>query len=217
MIKAVLFDFDGTLADTNPLIIRTFKETFAALLPERVFTEAEILDCIGPTLEQTGDIYFPDDPEGFVEAYRALNLKYHDEMIEVYPGITQMLETLQEKGLKLAIVSSKKRDFVIRGLQQTNLFQFFDYMVAGDDVVNPKPHAEPIDKVLVHYGLRPDECLMVGDNSHDVDAAKAAGVKGVAVGWAYKGIDYLKGLNPDYLVKDAMEIVTLLEHDKKLT
>jgi len=211
MIKAVLFDFDGTLADTNPLIIRTFTETFASLLPERPFTMAEILECIGPTLDQTGEIYFPDNPNKFVEAYRALNSKYHDEMIELYPRITEMLETLKQMDLKLAIVSSKRRDFVIRGLKQTNLFEFFDYIVAGDDVVNPKPHSEPLDKAMAHYGLTPAECLMVGDNSHDVDAAKASGVKSIAVGWAFKGVDYLKKLNPDYLIDDAMEIVKIVE------
>ena len=211
MIKAVLFDFDGTLADTNPLIIRTFKETFARMLPDRTLTEAEILDCIGPTLEQTGEKYFPGNATAFVEAYRELNLKYHDEMIEIYPGIKEMLEKLAQKGLRLAIVSSKKRDFVIRGLKQTDLFAFFDYIVAGDDVVNPKPHSEPLEMAMAHYGVVPAECLMVGDNSHDIDGAKAAGVKGIAVGWAFKGVEYLKGLNPDYLVEDAMEIVGIVD------
>ena len=64
---------------------------------------------------------------------------------------------------------------------------------------------------MIHYGLSPAECLMVGDNSHDVDAAKAAGVKSIAVGWAFKGLDYLKKLNPDYLIDDAMEIVGIVK------
>jgi len=211
MIKAVLFDFDGTLADTNPLIIRTFEEIFATLLPERAFTQDEILACIGPTLQQTGEKYFPDNPNGFVAAYQELNMKYHDEMIEVYPGIDKMLEALAERGLRLAIVSSKKRNAVIRGLTQTGLLHFFDYIVAGDDVTNPKPHSEPIGLVLDHYGLAPRDCLMVGDNSHDIDGAAAAGVKSIAVGWAYKGEDYLRQFSPDYLVRGAMEIVEIVD------
>jgi len=213
MIKAVLFDFDGTLADTNPLIIRTFTETFATMLTDRTLTDAEILTCVGPTLEETGAKYFPENPNAFVDAYRELNSKYHDEMIKIYPGIKEMVSILKEKGLKLAIVSSKRRDFVIRGLKQTELFQFFDYIVAADDVVNHKPHPEPLEKVMTHYGLTADECLMVGDNSHDINGAKNAGVKGVAVGWAFKGADYLRALNPDYLVMDAMEIVGIVEEN----
>lgn len=211
MIKAVLFDFDGTLADTNPLIIRTFDETFAALLPERTMTMKEIYDCIGPTLEQTGEKYFPDNPAVFVEHYRKLNDKYHDDMIEIYPGVVQMLTELQKKGLKLAIVSSKRRDFVIRGLIQTKILEFFDYIVAGDDVQNPKPHTEPFEMVFNHYGVTASECLMVGDNSHDIDGAKNAGIKSIAVGWAFKGKPYLIALNPDYIIDDTMEIIKIME------
>jgi len=214
MIKAVLFDFDGTLADTNPLIIKTFKETFATLLPDQPFTDSEIINCIGPTLEQTGRKYFPEDPETFVNVYRELNGKYHDEMIKIYPGILEMVSILKEKGLKLAVVSSKRRDFVVRGLRQTGLLDFFDYIVAADDVNEPKPDAEGILKAMNHYGVTQAECLMVGDNSHDVDAAKNAGVKGIAVGWAFKGVDYLAALEPDYLVMDAMEIVEIIDELK---
>lgn len=211
MIKAVLFDFDGTLADTNALIVRTFTETFSALLTDRTLTETEILDCIGPTLEQTGEKYFPGNSTQFVDAYRELNAKYHDEMIKIYPGVKKMLEALQEKGLKLAIVSSKKRDFVVRGLKQLDLFHFFDYLIGGDEVKNPKPHSEPIDQALAHYGLLPENCLMVGDNAHDIECAQAAGVKSVAVGWALRGADYLKQFHPDYIVHDAMEIVEIAD------
>jgi len=211
MIKAVLFDFDGTLADTNPLIIRSFKETFATMLPNRTLSEAEILACIGPTLEQTGEKYFPENPDDFVTLYRELNGQYHDEMIKIYPGVKEMVSILKEKGLKLAIVSSKRKDFVIRGLEQTGLFAFFDYIVGANDVTNPKPHTEPFEKAMTHYDLTADACLMVGDNSHDIDGAKNAGIKAIAVGWALKGVDYLKTLNPDYLVMDAMEIVKIIE------
>lgn len=212
MIKAVLFDFDGTLADTNPLIIRTFEETFNTLSPERALTREKVLDCIGPTLEQTGEKYFPDNPQAFVDYYRNLNDKYHDEMIAIFPGVIEMVKTLRDKGLKLAIVSSKRRDFVIRGLQQTKLLEYFDYIVAGDDVENPKPDPEPVIQALNHYGISPSEALMIGDNSHDIDGAKNANVTSIAVGWAIKGIEYLTALEPDYIVKTANEIVEIVEN-----
>lgn len=118
-------------------------------------------------------------------------------------------------GLKLAIVSSKKRDMVLRGLKVTHLDRYFDWIIAGDEVVHPKPHREPIDKVLSYYQLSPEECLMVGDNHHDIESAKNAGVKSIAVGWAYKGIEYLKKYAPDYLVMDAGDIVKIVKTEGK--
>jgi len=211
MIKGILFDFDGTLVNTNPLILRTFRETFANLLPQRQLSDQEILDCIGPTLHQTGLKYLPQDPELFVKEYRRLNLIYHDDMIAEYPGITEMLNSLQNLGLRLAIVSSKKRDIVQRGLDVMGLAPYFELMVASDDVENPKPHPEPIERARGALGLQPDEVMMVGDNSHDIQAAQNAGVASVAVGWAFRGPEYLSQFAPDYLIHDPDELVGIVE------
>jgi len=211
MIKAVFFDFDGTLVDTNPLIIRTFEETFGALMPGRPMSQEEILDCIGPTLEETGNKYFADKASDFVSHYRELNLRYHDEMVEIYPGIDGMLSALKGMGLSLAIVSSKKRDVVLRGLRLMDLEKYFDFILAGDEVANPKPHQEPIEIALRFFGLKPSEAVMVGDNSHDIHAAQNAGVTSIGVGWAFKGADYLKKFAPDYIIKDADEMIEIVK------
>jgi len=210
MIKAILFDFDGTLVDTNQLIIRSFKETFNVLFPERQFTEQELLDCIGPTLEETGHKYYGHNPDYLVDVYRRLCWQYHDEMIEVYPGVEEMLKALKKMNLKLVIVTSKKRDMLSQGLEITKLTNYFDWIVAADDVTNPKPHQEPIERVLNYYSLQPEECLMVGDNSHDINSAKAAGVKSVAVGWALKGANYLKTFAPDYIIEEAKDLLEII-------
>jgi len=215
MIKAVLFDFDGTLADTNPLIYRTFKETFEKMLPEKKFTDVEIYDCIGPTLDETGNKYFPEYPQKFVDNYRELNAIYHDEMIKIYPGVLEMVAQLKKKNLRLAIVSSKKRDFVIRGLKIVGLYEYFDFIVASDDVVKHKPDKEPLMKAINHYNITSNECLMVGDNSHDIHGARNTGVKSIAVGWALKGVEYMKSLEPDYLVHEASEILSIVDSFNK--
>jgi len=210
MINAVLFDFDGTLVNTNPLIIRTLKETFAALLPSRVLSDTEILDCIGPTLAQTGQKYFPENPDKFVDYYRKLNLTYHDEMIQQYPGIADMLAELHRRGLVLAVVSSKKRDLVLHGLQLMGLSQYFDYVLGGDEVENPKPHPEPITTALTALGLAANETMMVGDNSHDIECAQNAGVVSVGVGWAERGADYLRAFHPDYVINSPAELLDIV-------
>jgi len=214
MIKGILFDFDGTLANTNPLILRTLRETFATMLPQRPLSEAEILECIGPTLHETGLIYFPDNPQAFVDHYRHLNLLYHDSMVEPYPGIIEMLDSLKAMGMPMAVVSSKKRDVVERGLRLLGMADYFDFVLGGDEVENPKPHPEPIEVALSALGLAPDEALMVGDNYHDIHAAQNAGVASVAVGWAHRGPEYLAQFHPTYLIAAPQELVEIVTHSR---
>ena len=209
MLKAILFDFDGTLANTNPLIIRSFTETFKELLPNQSFTENELLDCIGPTLLETGKKYHAEKPEVLVETYRRYCWKYHDEMITIYPGIEEMLIKLKAMDLKLVIVTSKELDTATRGLEVTRILKYFDWIVSADDVINPKPHQEPIEKVLNYYGFKPEECMMVGDNAHDILCAKAANVTSIAVGWALRGADYLKKFSPNYIIEEANDLVKI--------
>lgn len=213
MLKAILFDLDGTLVNTNHLIFNSFRQAFSELMSHRVLSDEEIMDCIGPTLHQTGEKYFQDNAEQFVHCYRKYYQQDHDEMIEAFPGIVGMLQMLQEMGLKLVIVTSKKRDMAIKGLSYLNLLSFFDLIVSSDDVTNPKPHQEPIQRVLDYYHFSVDECLMVGDNSHDIECAHAAGVRSVAVGWAMRGSDYLKTYHPTYIINEAKELVDIVKKE----
>jgi len=91
------------------------------------------------------------------------------------------------------------------------LAPYFELMVASDDVENPKPHPEPIERARGALGLQPDEVMMVGDNSHDIQAAQNAGVASVAVGWAFRGPEYLSQFAPDYLIHDPDELVGIVE------
>ena len=163
MLKAILFDLDGTLVNTNQLIFNSFQKAFKELLKENTLSNEEIINCIGPTLEQTGEKYYPQDPNAFVEYYRHYYQMNHDDMIEIFPGIIEMLENLKQLQLKLVIVTSKKRDMTIKALKYLNIYDYFDLIVSSDDVRCPKPHPEPIETVMNYYGLTHDECLMVGD------------------------------------------------------
>lgn len=211
MLKAILFDLDGTLVNTNQLIFNSFQQAFKELLKDRVLSNEEIIDCIGPTLEQTGEKYYPQDPSSFVKCYRHYYQINHDEMIEIFPGIIQMLESLKQLELRLVIVTSKKRDMTIKALQYLKIYDYFDLIISSDDINSPKPHPEPIETVMKYYGLTQDECLMVGDNSHDIECAHAAGVKSVAVGWAMRGADYLKKYHPTYIIDEANDLLTVIK------
>ena len=213
MIRAVLFDLDGTLLNTNDLIIKSFQETFKHYYPQRAFTLQEIIDCIGPTLEQTAMKYYPQNIEEMVQMYRYHYVIHHDELITIYPGIEEMIKSLKELGLKLAIVTSKKRDMTIKAMEHTKILDYFDLIISSDEVINPKPHQEPIELALKGLNLLKEEVIMVGDNSHDIECANHANVKSVGVGWALKGADYLRDFNPTYIIKTANELIEIIKKE----
>lgn len=213
MIKAVLFDLDGTLLNTNDLIIKSFTDTFKHYYPDREFTYQEIIDCIGPTLEQTAMKYYPQNISEMVGMYRHHYVLNHDELIKIYPGIEEMLKALKDLGLKLAIVTSKKRDMTLKAMEHTNVLDYFDLIISSDEVTQPKPHQEPIELALKELNLLKDEVIMVGDNSHDIECANHASVKSIAVGWALKGADYLRGFNPTYIINTADELIEIIKKE----
>jgi len=208
MLKGIIFDFDGTLAETNTLILKAMEKTFMDLLG--TYTEEELLECIGPPLIENAKRVFPENPELFFQTYRNHQFELHDDMITVYPGVMDMLDRLHEMDLKLAIVTSKKRDIFLQGLRKLEMEKYFDVTIAAEDVVNHKPDPESMNLALSKLGLLAAECIMVGDNYHDILAAQAVGMKSVAVGWAIKGIDFLKTYHPDFVMHEADDIFDII-------
>ena len=210
MLKGIIFDFDGTLAETNTLILEAMKRTFMELFGN--YSDEQLMNCIGPPLVATGIAWYPQDPQFFVDTYRKHQLELHDDMITAYPSVIEMLDKLHKMDLKLAIVTSKKRDVFLKGLHKLDMEKYFDATVAEDDVTNHKPDPESMNLVLSQLGLSADECMMIGDNYHDILAARAVEMKSVAVGWAIKGLDYLKEYNPDFIMHDSFDIFEIIEN-----
>ena len=209
MLKGIIFDFDGTLAETNTLILKAMEKTFMELFG--TYTEEELLACIGPPLIETARRLLPENPTLLFDTYRKHQLELHDQMVTAYPGVMEMLDKLQQMDLKLAIVTSKKRDTFMKGLRKLEMEHYFDATVAEDDVTKHKPDPESMNLVLSQLGLSADECIMIGDNSHDILAAHAVGMKSVAVGWSIKGLDFLKTYEPDFVMHKADDLFRIIE------
>jgi len=209
MLKGIIFDFDGTLAETNTLILKSLEKTFIELFG--AYTHEQLMDCIGPPLIATGRRLLPENPQVFVNTYRKYQFALHDDMVSAFPGVMEMLDKLSELDLKLAIVTSKRRDAFLKGLRKLEMEKYFHETVAEDDVKNHKPDPESMNLVLSQLDLSAEECIMVGDNYHDILAAQAVGMKSVAVGWAIKGLDFLKTYNPDFIMYEPDDIFEIIE------
>ncbi|OZS78285.1 pyrophosphatase PpaX [Tetzosporium hominis] len=207
-IQAVLFDLDGTLIDTNELIIQTFQTVLDERFPGK-YSRETILPFLGPPLYETFQQVDPTQVDDLIEAYRKWNMENHDAMVQAFPGVVETLEHLHARGIKLAIVSTKRNEMIERALNLMNVRQYFTAVIGLDDVKNAKPDPEPVQLALSKLEVKPEHALMVGDNFHDIVAARAAGVDSVAVAWSIKGLDYLMAFEPVYAIHDMSELVNI--------
>ncbi|WP_407408629.1 pyrophosphatase PpaX, partial [Peribacillus sp.] len=146
-ITTLLFDLDGTLINTNELIIASFTETLNHYYPGQ-FKREDIIPFIGPTLVDTFTSIDPERADEMIARYREHNWKNHDMLVTQFDGVFETVQTLKQSGYKLAVVTTKKRDIVERGLRLSKLDQFFDVVVTLDEVKHAKPDPEPLLKAL---------------------------------------------------------------------
>lgn len=208
-VKALLFDFDGTLLNTNDLIIQTFMHVLNERFPGQ-YSSKDCLKFLGPSLKQTFSDIAPGEEEAMITKYREYNEAHHDELVTQYPDVVSTLEQLKDMGIKLAIVSTKRNGMIDRGLSVLGASHLFDIRIGTDDVKNVKPNPEPVLLALERLGVNKEEAIMIGDNSHDIEAGHNAGVRAAGVAWAFKGEEYLQQFKPEYMLyhmTDLFEIV----------
>ncbi|REB04735.1 pyrophosphatase PpaX [Sporosarcina sp. BI001-red] len=208
-ITTILFDLDGTLLDTNELIIQSFEGVLGKHYPGQ-YTRKEILPFLGPTLTDTFNGMDPSRTEGMIQEYREWNMANHDQLAAEFDGVTEVLTQLADKGIRMAIVSTKRNDMVHRGLNLLGITHLFDTVIGLDDVQRPKPNPEPLLLAMDRLNASKEEVLMVGDNFHDIEGGKNAGVRTAAVAWSLKGPEFLSTFNPDYMLTHISDLYELV-------
>lgn len=208
-INTVLFDLDGTLVNTNDLILASFKHTLKNYTPELAET-FDLTPYIGYPLIDIFKIIDKERANDMLQMYRKHNAENHDLLIKEYDGVYEAVKALKERGVRLGIVTNKIHDMAVRGLKVTRLHQFFDVVIGFDDVHHSKPHAEPIMKALENLNSTPESALMVGDSPFDVQAGKNAGTYTACVGWSLTGKEIIQQLKPDYVVHHMSDVVEIV-------
>jgi pyrophosphatase PpaX len=210
-ITTVLFDFDGTLIDTNEVIIQSFQYTFRKVLGEEKPLE-EIVKNFGEPLAVTMEKMLDIPPEEAMAIYREYHYEKFDDLIEIFPGMLELIRVLKERGYKLGIVTSRLRHTTMKGLEKYGLEDYFDYVLTADDTDRHKPDPTPIVMTLEKLGSKPEEAIMVGDSMFDILCAHNAGVESILVGWAIAVTeDEKKGPNkPTYIAERAEDILAII-------
>jgi pyrophosphatase PpaX len=197
----VLFDFDGTLADTIPLIVASYRHALGSVLGEDP-QEDEVRSWIGRPLQPVLEERYPGRGAELTDVYRTWNLANHDDLILTVEGMPELLDDLHAGGARTAVVSSKKGETVVLGLRAVGLADRIDVVAAQEHTVHHKPDPQPLLFAAEALGAEPSECVYVGDATVDVQAARAAGMGAVAVTWGAGLPHQLAALEPDAVVDD---------------
>lgn len=205
-VRTVLFDFDGTLADTNHLIAQSYLHVFEKYLPGRFQTEESVRQFNGPSLEEVFSSLLPEKTEEMVSFYREFNHKKHDELIREFPHVGEVLGKLKKSGIRLAVVSTKNSFILKRGLELLQIRDYFDLILGGTDYQKVKPDPEALRLAMMKLSSVPAETIMVGDNPQDIEAANRAKVRGVFVEWSHKTLAEMQPYKPYQTVKSMIEL-----------
>ena len=181
MLKAVIFDFDGTIADTVPLCIAACRAAFEPLAG-RTFSDEEITATFGPSEEGSVRALIPDHYEAGVAAYLTCYKKLHPMCPKPFDGIPALLHGLKQKGLIIGLVTGKGRRSCDISLDAYGLADVFDAIEAGSPEGPCKPRG--IQTILRRFGLNGSEALYTGDVPSDITASREAGVRIASAAWA---------------------------------
>lgn len=218
MIKAILFDLDGTLIDTNELIIESYAHTLKKHFNMEVEREV-IVRTFGEPLRHTMEGFSKGSTsvDELLDTYRSFNAKHHDDLAKEIKGVASGLRKLKEAGVKLAIVTSKRRNMAMRGLELMGLSHQMDAIITPEDTLKHKPLGDPALKACEILGVSPEEAIMVGDSHNDILCGRNAGCKTCLVKYTALNIDELLMHEPDYIIGSVEELADICKDDCKKT
>ena len=209
--RVVLFDLDGTLIDSGPIILASMQHAVRTVLEREVPYDELAATVGGQGLVAQMQALAPDRVEELVEAYRLHNDPLH-ETLEAFEDMLGLLPRLRAEGRKLGVVTAKRHRTVALALDRfLHLAEQLDVVVAHEDTDRHKPEPEPVLAALDRLDAAPEEAAYVGDSPFDIRAAKAAQVFAVAVGWGGIHADErLLDEEPDAFVRSPEELLDVV-------
>ena len=213
-IKLVIFDFDGTLADTKENIILTFQMTMKELGVE-IKSRQECAATIGLTLEDAFKVLYPGmAAEKYIllrDTYRRIFKENRKILVPgLFPEVMETLEELRRRGYLMSIASSRLSPSLHSFLEDMNIAHLFKYAVGGDNVEHPKPAPDAVLQILRHYNLSAEEAFVVGDMPFDINMATNAGVKSCGVTWGNADAAQLKESGANYIIDKMSQLLEIL-------
>jgi pyrophosphatase PpaX len=210
--STILFDLDGTLIDTNELILTSFEHTFDIHCPNK-FTREDVLPIMGEPLSNQMYFFDPTQADEMVQTYRLFNETEHDRLVEEFPHVLSCLEKLYQNGITMGVISNKRRVAVEQGLRRFGIDKWMKIIICAGEAERNKPHPDMLFLAMEQLKIQPKETLMVGDSRYDILAAERAGIDSVGVAWSLH-VEDVKNHQPTYWIEDMRELLQIIEVEK---
>ena len=211
-MKYIIFDFDGTIGDSQALIVKTLQDTMRKRGLE-VKSDVECAATIGLRLDEAFvQLFEMSAEEGMAcaETYRVIFEENKQHLIvQPFPHVLETIHTLHRQGYQLAIASSRGSDSLFGYVKQMGIEDCISSIIAGDLVEHVKPAPDMVFKALEEMNGTVEEALVVGDMTYDVDMARNAGAKACAVTYGNATREELK--NAEYIIDDFAELLDILQ------
>lgn len=209
--KIIILDFDGTLGDTASVIVQTTQATIKELgLPAR--TDEQCAAMIGLRLVEIPPVLFPEcevDGDLYAETYRRLFKVFNTEgAVTLYPNVMETILELHRRGIILTIASSRSRSSLADYIENLGLSEVITYYLGAADVTEGKPAPEAVNRTLEHFGLKPEDAVVVGDTVFDIHMGKNAGTRSCGVTYGNGSRESLA--DATWLIDDFAQLLNLV-------
>ena len=212
-IKALCFDVDGTLSDTDDLYLNKI----SSFLPRFLFRDPAHtarrlvmwVEAPGNALLGMTDTIGLDDEMIALIDWISRNRKLPDKKFLLVPGVDTLLSHLKSR-YPMSVVSARDEKGTMRFLEQFDLLKYFDVVVTGLSAKHTKPYPDPILLAAHKMGVKPEECLMIGDTTVDMRAGKSAGTQTVGVLCGFGEEDELRRMGADLIIQITSQLEQVL-------
>ena len=214
MIKLVILDFDGTMADTRSLIVRTMQKVIATLhLDKR--SDEECAAMIGLPLRETFTTLLPISKEQGLECERLYREIFAAsdpiKSVQLFPKVLETIAALHSKGITLTIASSRGHESLDAYVEEMHLAPYIHYVLGAEDVEHAKPQPDAVLKTLRELGFTPEETLVVGDMTYDILMGSRAGAHTCGVTYGNGTREELLSVNAESIIDDFEQLLTICQ------
>jgi|SRR5690554_2172862 len=210
MIKAFIFDLDGTIIDTPSLIMNSFKYSIDKNTNYKL-SNSEITNVLGMTLDTAFKRFANDENHlnEMINSFRKYSINNSKEL-NAYLNATNVIQYLRDEGYLLGIVTSKTRKIVEDNLKQLKIYDNFNCIITYEDTIKHKPNPEPLYKALNALGVKASDAIYIGDHENDIKAGKNANMKTGLMAYSHRFEEALKE-EPTYVFENFLEIKTIIK------